>query len=134
MAKLVNANQHRGHHEGYYRQRKNGLWEYQFTLPDGKVKSVYGKSRPEVRLKMEETLGKAKKGIDLKGERQTPAHFLDVWMTETQQATLRSSTFKSYDSYIDNHILPGLGDTTLGDFTAQDVQRFLNGLSRNGRV
>src|SRR6476620_7087732 len=105
MAKLVNANQHRGHHEGHYRQRKNGLWECQFTLPDGKVKSVYGKSRPEVRLKMEETLGKAKKGIDLKGERQAPAHFLDVWMTETQQATLRSSTVKSYESYTDNRMV-----------------------------
>jgi hypothetical protein len=76
VGKLVNSNQHRGHHEGHYRLRKDGRWECQFTLPDGKVKSVYGKTRSEVRTKMVEALGKAKKGIDLKGERQTLNHYL----------------------------------------------------------
>jgi integrase len=133
MGKLIHGNQHRGHHEGHYRQRKNGLWECQFTLPNGKVKSVYGKSRPEVRTKMEDALGKAKKGINLKGERQTLAHYLDVWMTETQQAKLRPSTYLSYESYIRNHIVPALGAIALGDLTAQDVQRFLNDLSRKPR-
>src|SRR4051812_44099379 len=76
MGKLIATNQHRGHHEGHFRFRKDGRWECQFTLPTDKAKSVYGKSRPEVRAKMDEALGKAKKGIDLKGERQTLDHFL----------------------------------------------------------
>jgi integrase len=130
MAKLVHQNQHRGHHEGSYRLRKDGRWECQFTLPDGKRKSVYGKSRPDVRAKMEEAVGKAKKGIDLKGERQTLAQFLSAWMTETQAPKLRPSTVKSYESYIRTHINPALGDITLADLTALDVQRFLNGLTR----
>jgi hypothetical protein len=134
MAKLVNAKQHRGHNEGSYRQRTDGRWECLFTLPDGKRKSVYGKSRPEVRIKMEEALGKAKKGIDLKGERQTLAQFLDVWMTETQLPKLRPSTIKSYESYIRLHVNPKLGYIPLGELTAQDVQRFLNACSRDGRV
>src|SRR5829696_3393725 len=133
MGKLVNSNQHRGHHEGHFRLRKDGRWECQFTLPDGKAKSVYGKSRPEVRAKMEEALAKAKKGIDPKGERQTLAHFLTTWMEETQKPKLRPSTIKSYESYIRLHIVPALGDTTLGDLTAQDVQRFLNGSTKAGR-
>ena len=132
MGKLVNTNQHRGHHEGHFRLRKDGRWECQFTLPNGKRKSVYGKSRPDVRAKMEEVLGKAKKGIDLKGERQTLAHFLTTWMEETQQPKLRPSTIKSYQCYIRLHIVPALGDTTLGDLTAQDVQRFLNGRIEGG--
>jgi integrase len=132
MGKLVNSNQHRGHHEGHYRLRRDGRWECQFTLPSGKVKSVYGKTRPEVRAKMEEALGKAKKGIDLKGERQTLAHFLTTWMEETQKPKLRPSTIKSYDSYIRLHIVPALGVTSLAELTAQDVQRFLNACSRAG--
>ena len=130
MAKLIHKDQHRGHHEGSYRLRKDGRWECRFTMPDGKRKSVYGKSRPDVRAKMEDALGKAKKGIDLKGERQRLGDFLATWMAETQVPKLRPSTVKSYASYIRLHIVPALGDTTLGDLTAQDVQRFLNGLSR----
>jgi integrase len=132
MGKLVNTNQHRGHHEGHYRQRKDGRWECMFTLPNGTRKSVYGKTRPDVRAKMEEALNKARKGIDLKGERQTLAHFLTTWMDETQKPKLRPSTIKSYDSYIRLHIVPLLGDTPLGELTAQDVQRFLNGRTKAG--
>ncbi len=132
MAKLVHTNQHRGHHEGSYRLRMDGRWECAFTLPSGKRKSVYGKSRPDVRAKMEDALGKAKKGIDLKGERQRLGDFLSIWMAETQAPKLRPSTTKSYESYIRLRIVPALGDTTLGDLTAQDVQRFLNGCTKAG--
>src|SRR5688500_8039318 len=103
MAKLVHTSQHRGHHEGNYRFRSDGRWECRFTMPDGKRASVYGKSRPDVRAKMEEALGKAKKGIDLKGERQTLAAFLETWLAETQAPKLRQSTIKSYESYIRLH-------------------------------
>jgi integrase len=130
MGKLVNTNQHRGHHEGHYRLRKDGRWECQLTLPNSKVKSVYGKTRPDVRAKMEEALGKAKKGIDLKSQRQTLDHFLATWMEESAKPKLRPSTIESYESYIRLHIVPALGDTTLGDLTAQDVQRFLNGRTK----
>jgi len=132
MGKLVNTNRHRGHHEGCFRLRKDGRWECQFTLPNGSAKSVSGQSRPEVRAKMEETLDKARKGIDPKGERRTLAHFLDAWLTETQKPKLRPSTIKSYESYIRTHIAPRLGDKTLGELTAQDVQRFLNDRTRRG--
>lgn len=132
MAKLVHRDQHRGHHEGHYRQRKDGRWECQFTLPNGTRKSVYGKSRPDVRAKMEEALGKARKGIDLKGERQTLAHFLSLWMDEVSRPKLRPSTIKSYESYIRLHITPALGHLTLAELTAQDVQRFLNASSKAG--
>jgi len=132
VGKLVNTNQHRGHNEGHFRLRKDGRWECQFTLPNGKVKSVYGKSRPDVRSKMDEALGKAKKGIDLKGERQALEHFLSTWMEESAKPKLRPSTIKSYESYIRLHIVPALGNTTLGDLTAQDVQRFLNGRTKAG--
>jgi integrase len=134
MGKLIHANTHRGHHDGYYRQRKDGRWECMFTLPNGKRRSVYGKSRPDVRAKMEAALDEARKGIDARGKRQTLAQFLDAWMSETQTPKLRPSTLASYDSYIRTHITPALGHITLGELTAQDVQRFLNGLSRDGRV
>ncbi len=104
-------------------------------LPNGQRKSVYGKSRPDVRAKMEDALGKAKKGIDLKGERQRLGDYLSIWsiwMAESQALKLRPSTIKSYESYIHLHIVPALGDTALGDLTAQDVQRFLYACTKAG--
>jgi integrase len=132
MGKLVTANQHRGHHEGTFRLRKDGRWECLFTLPHGRRKSVYGKSRAEVRAKRDEALGKAKKGIDLKGERQTLDHFLTAWLTEVAGPRLRPSTLKGYESYIRKHISPALGYNALGDLTPQDVQKFLNGCTKGG--
>jgi len=79
---------------------------------------------------MEDALSKAKKGIDSKGERQTLARFLDSWLEETTRPKLRPFRVKSYECYFRLHIVPALGDTTLGELTAQDVQRFLNGLTR----
>jgi integrase len=132
MGKLINAKQHRGHHEGHYRLRKDGRWECQFTLPDGKVKSIYGKTRPEVRVKMEEALGKAKKGIDLKGERQSLAAYLESWFTDVVKQKNRPRTIASYRSNLDLHILLALGHFTLRDLTPQDVQAFLNDRSKTG--
>ena len=45
---------------GIIGKRTDGQWECKFTMPNGKsVKSVYGKSRPEVHAKMEDALDKA---------------------------------------------------------------------------
>jgi hypothetical protein len=123
MGRLVNTNQHRGHHEGHFRLRKDGRWECQFTLPNGKVKSVYGKTRPEVRSKMEEALTSARKGIDLRGERQTLAAFLESWFKDVVIHKNRPRTVASYRSNLDLHILPALGYFTLRDLTRRKFKR-----------
>ena len=130
MAKLIHKDQHRGHHEGTFRLRADGRWEVMFTLPNGKRKSAYGKSRADVRAKMDEALGKTKKGIDLKGEKQTLDHFLTAWLEEVAAPRLRPSTLKGYESYIRKHIAPALGHITLATLTPQDVQKFLNGCTK----
>jgi integrase len=132
MAKLIHKDQHRGHHEGTLRLRADGRWEAKFTLPNGKRPSVYGKSRADVRAKMDEALGKAKKGIDLKGERQTLDLFLTAWLDDVARPRLRPSTLKGYESYIRKHIAPALGYITLAALTPQDVQTFLNGCTKTG--
>jgi integrase len=132
MGKLTLGNQHRGHHEGSYRLRKDGRWECLFTLPNGQRKSVYGKSKPDVPAKMEDALDKARKGIDLKGERQTLRTFLDTWFTDVVTPKNRPRTLASYRSNLDHHILPALGHLSLRDLTPQDVQRFLNEKSKTG--
>lgn len=120
----------RGHHEGSFRHRPDGRWEARFYLPSGKRTSVFGKTRAEVRAKMTEAVGKAGKGIDLRAERQTLAAYLGVWLEEVARPKLALSTIKSYESYLNKHIIPELGHVRLGDLAPQDVQAFLNGRTK----
>ena len=41
-----------GHNEGSIRQRTDGSWEVRISLPNGKRKSLYGKTRREVQDKL----------------------------------------------------------------------------------
>lgn len=123
----------RSNGEGAIYQRKDGRFEAKFTLPNGKRACVYGRNRSEALAKKDEALKKARKGIDLKAERQTLRAYLESWFEEVATPKNRPSTLKSYRSYLDKHILPELGDIALRDLTPQDVQKFLNGLSRKPR-
>ncbi|MGH2603508.1 MAG: hypothetical protein ACRDJ9_29505, partial [Dehalococcoidia bacterium] len=42
----------RGHGEGTIGQRKDGRWEARITLPDGKRRAIYGKTRRQVADKL----------------------------------------------------------------------------------
>jgi hypothetical protein len=42
----------RGHHEGTIYQRADGRWVAAISLPDGKRRSLYGKTRQAVRERM----------------------------------------------------------------------------------
>ncbi len=46
--------------------------------------------------------------------------------------TLRSSTYRSYDSILKNHLIPCLGHVAIAKLTPADVQAFLNGRSAKG--
>src|SRR4051812_12453096 len=130
VAKDGEKREKRSNGEGAIYQRKDGRFEAKFTLPNGKRACVYGRNRSEALAKKEEALKKARKGIDLKAERQTLRVYLESWFVEVATPKNRPSTLKSYHSYLDKHIIPELGDITLRDLTPQDVQKFLNGLSR----
>ncbi len=43
----------RGHGEGTITQRKDGRWQAQISLGAGKRKTLYGKTRKEVREKLQ---------------------------------------------------------------------------------
>ena len=132
MGKLVNTNQHRGHHEGHYRLRKDGRWECQFTLPERQGQECLWQE-PAGRARQDG--GSARQGQE--GHRPQrraadPGPLPHDLAGGDAKPKLRPSTIKSYESYIRLHIVPALGDTTLGDLTAQDVQRFLNGRTKAG--
>jgi hypothetical protein len=55
----------RGAGDGNFRLRPDGRWEVRHTLPNGKTKSHYGKTRQEVQQKHRAALRDLENGRDL---------------------------------------------------------------------
>ena len=114
-------------------QRKNGLWEAQYTvgfdLKTGKQirKSIYGKSQAEVRKKLAEVEVKLDNGTYVAPQKITVAEWLDIWMKE-YTGNIKSSTRASYEQHIRVHIKPYIGRFKLSALTPQIIQTFYNEL------
>ena len=119
-------------------QRKNGLWEAQYTvgfdLKTGKQirKSIYGKSQAEVRKKLAEVEVKLDNGTYVAPQKITVAEWLDIWMKE-YTGNIKSSTRASYEQHIRVHIKPYIGRFKLSALTPQIIQTFYKCEERSKR-
>ena len=116
----------RGHNEGSIRQRADGRWEALVTLPHGKRKSYYGRTRAEVQHKLVAGLKARQDGLPLPNEKQTIEQYLSRWYEDVVMTTTRPSTSASYGRYLHLHILPEIGRLPLARLTPQDVQALMN--------
>ena len=142
--------------EGSIRKRKNGNWEARITISinpsTGKqtMKSFYGKTRGEAKMKMEiflenrkddnQTPPEATSSVSApKGPFNTPQNgndmslkdWLKIWQ-EDYLADIKRSTIANYRSLVENHIEPALGNYPLSQLKAPIVQKFYNGLRDKG--
>jgi integrase len=112
----------RGRDEGNIRKRTNGLWEGRFYVDNGQRKSVYGKTRQEVRDKLAASLKDKKDGIPFVGEGQTVKQYLESWL-DTVRYQVKPSTWRRYQDFT-RHIIAALGRIPLTKVTAQQIQGF----------
>jgi integrase len=124
----------RGAGEGTIRERRDGRWEARviLTQADGRRarRSLLGRSRGEVRDRLQAALRAEASGLALPAERQTVGTFLDDWLREAARPTVRPNTYRSYVGIVRVHLQPGLGRYPLARLTPQHVQAFLNAKSR----
>ncbi len=97
----------RGQNEGTIRERKDGKFEARVTIgidPDGKQrrKSIYGKTKKEVKVKMLELLNEIHKGTLIDPKDITVAEWLDEWMREYKKLHLKPATYINYLGRINN--------------------------------
>jgi integrase len=123
----------RGRNEGTIRQRRDGRWEARAVLTgaDGRRtrRSLLGRSRAEVRDRLQQALTADAAGRPMPSGRLTVGAFLDVWLRETVRPTVRPATYRSYEGIVRVHLKPGLGGQVLAQLTPQHVQAFLNAKS-----
>ncbi|MDT3681202.1 MAG: site-specific integrase [Truepera sp.] len=114
--------------DGSITRRKNGLWQAATTIgydENGKQlrKTVYGKTKEEVRKKLEDLRQQASStGIPI--EDPTLGAYLERWLTEKARQ-VKPRTVESYRYTVEKYIAPKLGRVRLGKLTPLRIQAAL---------
>lgn len=102
------------------KKRKDGRYEQVIVTPDGK-KTVYGKTKQEVKRKVRDIEDAIENGTYGKPSHET----LEDWLFEWQEKHLRHlkpQTERKYRSDIRLHIVPLIGDLRLDTIEPADLQ------------
>lgn len=130
----------RANGEGSIRKRKDGRWEGRYTAgrdsATGKpiYKNVLGKTQAEVKAKLSQAIEKSVLLDMSRVGSHTVESWMKLWYEVYAEPRLRESTKAYYHNYIDNHIIPELGDIKLDKLTTIQIQKFYNDLRKNGRI
>lgn len=123
----------RGHGEGsVYQRESDGRWVGQVTVPNGKPKYLYGKTRREAADKMTAALREVQQGKPLPNGKQTVAGFLTYWLEDVARQSARPGTYRSYETLVRLHIVPAIGRIPLAQLSAQQVQHMLTEKAKAG--
>jgi len=111
----------RGHGEGSITQRKDGRWQAQISLENGKRKTYYGKTKREVQEKLRLAINQQKLGKFTLGSNQTVKQFLDDWLENVHRHIIGPNSYVMYRGFLDNHIFPTFGHVKLGKLTPRQI-------------
>lgn len=116
------AHGRRGNNEGSLYQMPDGSrWAASISLPGGKRKVVYGKTRAEAARKLSSAIRDRDKGLPLVGERESLGAYLTRWL-ETARPTIRERSFDRYEEVVRLHVAPTLGKVPLARLTPAQLQ------------
>ena len=123
--------------DGMIRKRKDGRWEGRIVIghkQDGSpiMKYVTTRTQRELvdRLSM---LKEQYRGIDIADNyNMTLKEWLDKWISEYAEPSLRQSTVKGYKKMV-KYICGRIGDIPLNKLTTAIIQSLYNDLKENGR-
>ncbi|GCE04222.1 tyrosine-type recombinase/integrase [Dictyobacter aurantiacus] len=107
-----------------YQRKSDGKWVGSISTDDGKRKVFYGKTKAEVREKLNEAVYAQQRGMLSVGPNVALQEYLENWLENIHKPTIRLSTYLNYRKLLDNYLLPGLGKIKLQKLTPQQVQAF----------
>lgn len=127
----------RGRDEGSIYQRKDGLWCTSVSAGyDAKGKrrrrTVYGKTKAEVRDKLRELQTSATLGILTDADRLTVAEYLSRWLENMIKPKVETNTFNRYEQHVRLHLLPHIGTVRLNKLTALHIEQLYADMKKAG--
>ena len=125
--------------DGMVRKRDDGRWEGRIVVghkANGNpiFRHVYAKTQKALTEKLHQSI-ECYQDVELtEDSRMTLSEWLDRWLAEYKDGTIRPGTLEGYRNYIENYIKPQLGGKQISLITTQDVQRMYRRLKSGGRV
>lgn len=114
---------------GTVRQRPDGRWEARATV-GGKRRSFYGDKQSDVVKAMRAALKASDDGAYFEPTRFTVGEWLDTWLKEYAEPSLKTLSLSTYESRIRTHIKPALGKLKLSELNATHIQTLYNNLTK----
>ena len=121
----------RGNNEGTICQRTDGRWTAAITLDGGKRRFLYGRTRKVVQEKLKAATRAIDDGLPVRSDRQKLGQFLERWLREVAEPTVRQSTYTRYRELLTIHVIPTLGHLPLAKLSPQDLNGLYGKLSQN---
>lgn len=104
-------------------KRKDGRFGTQIRTPDGKYKTVYGKTSKECRQKAYDLVSQLEDGTYVKSDKTLFKTWSKSW-EEGYLIGVKDSTKRSYTCHLKAHILPEFGEKQIQSIDQSDVQKF----------
>ncbi len=115
----------RGNGEGSItRHKASGKYVARYTVPTPtgtKRKTVYGKTRDEVREQMTRAMADRDSGVVYDDENMIVGEYLDSWLKGSVSGSVRASTYDRCEVAVRVHLKPALGKTKLKKLTPAQV-------------
>ena len=125
--------------DGMVRKRDDGRWEGRIVVGhkengDSIFHYVSAKTQKTLMEKLHRCIVEYD-GAELTEDcRMTLGEWLDIWLRECAEPSVRPSTYKGYRGYAERNIKPFLGSKQISKVTAADVQTLYRKLQREGGV
>ena len=97
--------------------------------PDGKRRYVSGKTKEEARRALRKARSCADQGFVFDAGRLTVAEYLDRWLEDSVQGSVRRST---YEGQVRRYIIPAIGRIKLGKLTPAHIQHLYREMQDRG--
>jgi len=104
------------------------------TDADGRRRrpKVFGRTRAEVRSKLDELRTASKAGQAVDQRALTFSTLADDWMEKGLPAETAPTTRSNYETLINTHLRPGLGKKKVADLRPNDIEAVLEGMAAKG--
>ena len=125
--------------DGMVRKREDGRWEGRIVVGhkdngDPIFHYVSAKTQKALLEKLHKSIDEYDGAELTEDSRMTLGEWLDIWLKECTEPSVRPSTYKGYRGYAERNIKPSLGSKQISKVTAADVQTLYRKLQREGGV
>ncbi len=98
------------------------LYRARYTDGNGKQRSVYGKTYEECRKKLTEAQSNKDKGLNFDSSNVSVGEYLNRWLTDSVQDTVKIRTYERYEQIVRVHLVPTIGKVKLSKLTPNHVR------------